>query len=129
MSLRLLVCGGRDFTDGDAVFYVLDRIHRERGIAFLMQGEAAGADAFAKAWARQATPAVDWTGFKAFWRRADGSIDYGAGLARNARMLAEGRPNACVAFQPGPKGKDSGTADMVRKCEAAGVPVWRIGWT
>ncbi len=22
----------------------------------------------------------------------------------------------------------SGTADMIRQCERAGVPVWRVGW-
>jgi len=31
--------------------------------------------------------------------------------------------DAVVAFPGG-----NGTADMVRRAEAAGVPVWRVGW-
>ncbi len=127
MSLRLLVCGGRDFTDGDAVFYVLDRVHRKRGVALVIHGDARGADRLAKAWA--VDRGITERGFRAAWKRPDGSIDHSAGPRRNAQMLAEGMPDACVAFPPGPEGPKSGTAGMVRLCEAAGVRVWRIGWT
>lgn len=44
-----------------------------------------------------------------------------AGPIRNAQMLAEGRPDAVLAFPGG-----RGTADMVRQARAAGVPVWEV---
>lgn len=43
-----------------------------------------------------------------------------AGLARNQRMLEQCSPSAVIAFPGG-----RGTADMVRRAEAAGLPVWR----
>lgn len=54
------------------------------------------------------------TCFRADWEQCGRQ----AGPLRNARMLAEGRPDAVIAF-PGGKG----TADMVRKARAAGLPV------
>ena len=45
----------------------------------------------------------------------------GAGPERNARMLAEGRPDLVVAFPGG-----TGTADMVRRAKAAGVRVVEV---
>lgn len=41
-----------------------------------------------------------------------------AGPIRNQRMLDEGKPDLVVAFPGG-----RGTADMVRRAKAAGVPV------
>lgn len=121
---RLLVCGGRDYADADTVARTLDRVLRERGIAVLIHGAAGGADTLAAEWAK--ARGVPVLAFKVKdWRRPDGSIDKSAGPRRNQRMLDEGKPTACVAFPPGP----SGTYDMIRRCEAAGVPVWRVGWT
>ena len=42
-----------------------------------------------------------------------------AGPIRNQEMIDEGKPDGVVAF-PGGKG----TADMVRRAEAAGLKVW-----
>lgn len=115
---RLLVCGGRDYHDAATVSHTLDRVLRERGIAVLIHGAARGADTLAAEWAKATgVPVMD---FPADWKR-DGKA---AGPLRNQRMLDEGKPSACVAFRGG-----RGTADMVRRCEAAGVPVWRVGWT
>ena len=44
-----------------------------------------------------------------------------AGPLRNARMIAEGKPDLVIAF----KG-NRGTQDCCRKAEAAGIPVRRI---
>jgi hypothetical protein len=41
-----------------------------------------------------------------------------AGPMRNQQMLDEGKPDLVIAFPGG-----SGTADMVRRAKAAGVPV------
>jgi YspA, cpYpsA-related SLOG family len=45
---RLLVCGGRDFTDVGFLFMTLDELHRQHQFADLVQGGARGADALAK---------------------------------------------------------------------------------
>ena len=49
------------------------------------------------------------------------SYDANAGPRRNARMLAEGKPDLVVAFPGG-----RGTADMVSKARAAKVEVMEI---
>lgn len=120
---RLLACGGRDYHDAATVNRTLDRVLAERGIAVLIHGAARGADTLAAEWA--ASRGVPVEVYPARWE-TDGRKR--AGPLRNQRMLDEGKPTACVAFPPGPRGPESGTADMVRRCEAAGVLVWRVGW-
>lgn len=39
MSVRIAVCGGRDFNDRAAVFRVLDHTHTQRSIPEVIQGE------------------------------------------------------------------------------------------
>ena len=106
---RILVCGGRDYSDQKQLFRVLDRLPKP---ALLIAGGANGADELARRWAEaRGVPAVI---YPANWKgegRAAGSI-------RNSRMLEEARPTQVIAF-PG----SSGTADMVRKARAAAVPV------
>lgn len=114
--LRVLVCGGRDYADGDAVFRALDRVRAGRGIAILIHGAAPGADDLAGQWAHER--GVPILPFPANWR----GYGKGAGPIRNRQMLEEGRPDGVVAFPGG-----RGTADMIRQAEAAGVPVWRPG--
>ena len=111
--MRLLVCGGRNFTDTEAAYRILDRIHRERGIGCIIEGDARGADRIAGYWARKNR--VENRKFKADWQR-DGKA---AGPIRNARMLAEGKPDAVLAFPGG-----RGTADMISRAKDAGLTVW-----
>ncbi len=112
-GMRVLVCGGRDFTDRAAVFAALDRLARERGVALLIHGAARGADTLAGDWA--ASRGVFTHAFPADWQR-DGRA---AGPIRNQRMLVEGKPDGVVAFPGG-----IGTADMIRRATAAGIKVW-----
>lgn len=111
-GLRVLACGGRDYADREKVYEVLDEVRAASGISVLIEGEAAGADTLAKTWAlRRGVPVerypADWTKY-----------GRGAGPIRNQRMLDEGRPDLVVAFPGG-----RGTADMVDRAKAAGVPV------
>lgn len=113
--MRVLVCGGRDYSDVSRVYAVLDKLHREAGIDCLMQGGARGADILASVWATknhvlQEVYEADWENQGSF-----------AGPARNKRMLDEGRPDLVIAFPGG-----RGTADMVRKARKAGVEVVEI---
>ena len=120
--MRVLICGGRDLNpslvwhwlEAHATELCADALGRSSNvlITHVIQGGATGADTGAERWARASEVPVSC--FRADWEQ------YGrqAGPLRNTRMLAEGRPDAVIAFQGG-----KGTADMVRKARAAGLPV------
>jgi hypothetical protein len=112
-EFRVLVCGGRDYADWDAAFAALDRADRKRRITVVIHGAYRGADTLADAWGKQRMREVlpfpaDWSAFGPK-----------AGPLRNQRILEAGRPHAVIALPGG-----GGTADMVRRALAAGLPVW-----
>jgi hypothetical protein len=111
--LRLLVCGGRDYTDEVAVFGVLDAVHAKRGIACIIAGAATGADRVAYTWAKSRS--IEIHEFPADWK----THGKAAGPIRNRQMLSEGRPTGVVAFPGG-----RGTADMIRAAKESGLQVW-----
>jgi hypothetical protein len=112
-TYRVLVCGGRDYSDRDAVFGALDLVRDACSPLTVIQGGATGADALAREWcARQ--PNIHMINEPADWR----THGRAAGPIRNQRMLDEHKPNVVIAFAGG-----RGTADMVRRAKAAGVPV------
>lgn len=115
--MRVLVCGGRDYQDSRRVYAVLDKLHAEAGIDCIIEGGARGADALARSWAEHPYGCGHVETYEADWE-SQGTF---AGPARNARMLAEGRPDVVIAFPGG-----RGTADMVRKARRAGVKVVEI---
>lgn len=120
-ATRLLVCGGRDYSDREGLHQTLDAVRKHvqaqrRPVSVLIHGAASGADDLADEWARER--GIRREGYIADW----GLRGRAAGPERNARMLREGRPDLCVAFPGG-----RGTADMVARCEQAGVPVLRVG--
>lgn len=113
--MRVLVCGGRDYRKFGFLTETLDRLNREHAITAIIVGGAPGADAFAEAWGDFWNKEVvvfppDWA--------AQGRA---AGPLRNARMIAEGKPDLVVAFPGG-----AGTADCVRKARAAGIKVVEV---
>lgn len=128
--MRIVVTGGRKFSDEKLVDSALSAVHRKHGIDVLIQGEAPGADSLCKAWARaHGIPtkdmAADWDNIDrpgaVVRRRRDGKLyDAAAGGVRNQQMIDEGKPDAGIAFPGG-----SGTADMVGRLERCGLPVWR----
>lgn len=116
--MRILACGGRDYSDRDFVFLSLDRVHAKRGISCLIHGGARGADTLAGEWARdRGVLAQVFPITPEEWRRL-GRI---AGPMRNDRMLREGKPDGVVVFPGG-----SGTDDMARRSVLKGVPVWDL---
>lgn len=112
--MRLLVCGGRDYTNRAAVQHALSTVHARSRITLVIEGGARGADRLAREWAQMND--VPYNTYPADWNRYGNA----AGPVRNARMLREGQPQGVVAFPGG-----TGTADMVAQAERAGVKVWR----
>jgi len=111
--MRVLVCGGRDFTDSVFVVNTLFRLEEEYGdFTTVIHGGATGADSEAGVFARMrhAKEIV----FRANWKRHGKA----AGPIRNQRMLDEGKPDLVVAFPGG-----RGTANMVQLAKLAGVKV------
>lgn len=110
--MRVIVCGGREYTETDVVWSVLHAFDPDRVI--IVHGDARGADSLADHVARG-------FGFKtdphpADWQRHG----KGAGPIRNQQMLDAGA-DLVVAFPGG-----RGTADMVRRAREAGVPVMEV---
>jgi hypothetical protein len=112
--MRVLVCGGRDYSDKARVFAVLDKLDGEAGIDRIIEGGAKGADTWAAQWGGSRgileTYPADWEAF--------GSM---AGPMRNKAMLDEGKPDLVIAFPGG-----AGTRNMIRQARKAGVEVIEI---
>lgn len=115
MTLRVLVCGGRDFEDRRLLICTLDALHRERGIGVVINGGAPGADTLAKNWALMR--GIDVQTYAANWAEHGRA----AGPKRNQRMIDEGKPDLVVAFAGG-----KGTADMVRRARGAKIEVMEV---
>jgi hypothetical protein len=113
--MRVVVTGGRDFDDAYMVHCALENIRSNSGIAELIHGGARGADSLCAAWA--SVNGVPVQQFRADWNKHG----KGAGPIRNQRMIDEGKPDVAVAFAGG-----RGTADMVRRCKASGIPVIEV---
>lgn len=109
--LRVLVCGGRDYTDGARVNEVLSGLRIEE----MCHGNAKGADRLAAWWA--ASTKTRCRAYPADWSRHGKA----AGPLRNKFMLEDFDPELVVAFPGG-----VGTADMVRRAAAAGVEVLAV---
>lgn len=121
--MRVLCCGGREFDDVSAVGRAL-REFKPVGSQLLECSEhiiihggcPTGADALVDHWCdvygvRKRVYLADW---KQHGRAA--------GPLRNARMIAEGKPDLVVAFPGG-----RGTEDMKKKARAAGIRVIEVG--
>jgi len=115
--MRVLVCGGRDYKDLDAVYGALDEIAQDAfpELINIVNGGATGADTLAAEWAhvRQLTYITVPAPWRTYGKRA--------GMVRNEEMLAEWRPDLVVAFPGG-----RGTENMIDLAERAGVEVRRV---
>jgi len=111
---RVLVCGGRDYTDKDILWDYLDACMSEWCFLVLIHGDARGADRLSDAWAVE--HGIQPAACRANWRR----YPRAAGPIRNNRMLIL-QPQKCIAFPGG-----TGTADMIRQCESRDIEVRRV---
>ena len=112
--MRVIVCGGRDYTDSDAIHERLTQLQAVEPMAVIIHGAAPGADLLAGhiagtlGYRVEAHPA-DWT-----------RHGKAAGPIRNQEMLNAGA-DLVIAFPGG-----RGTKDMINRAERAGVRVERI---
>ena len=129
--MRVVVTGGRKYRDRKRVYQDLDDADQYEPIDVIIEGEADGLDKIAKQWAIDR--GVPYHEFAAAWddidrpgavikRTRNGRLyDAAAGAIRNQKMIDIGEPDVCCAW-PG----RSGTEDMMKRCKAAGLPVWRF---
>lgn len=112
MSLKVLVCGGRAFSDWELLSRAMASVNAEPpGIGLVIEGGATGADRMASQWA--ATRGIHYCRVNALW-------DFhgrAAGPERNKAMLILA-PDVVVALPGG-----SGTADMVKRAQLRGIAV------
>lgn len=114
--VRLLVTGGRDFSDREAVYAALNAANHKRTIKVLIHGGATGADSLADDWARGL--GIELLPFPVLpqdWKL----LGKKAGPLRNQRMLDHGKPDGVIAFPGG-----AGTNDMLLRARLAKLPVW-----
>lgn len=113
--MRVLVCGGRNYSDWALLAGVLDGLHRVTPINCIIHGAARGADALAERWAIEKN--VARYRFPADWQK------YGlaAGPIRNQIMIDRGKPELLVAFPGG-----RGTADMIRRAQTASIRIVQV---
>lgn len=107
--LRVLVCGGRDYSDAGKVEQTLDLLPAP---VTLICGMARGADVLAFSWAKSRGFPIDC--YPADWQ-AHGRA---AGPIRNQQMIDTGKPDLVIAFPGG-----AGTQDMMRRARATGIKV------
>jgi YspA, cpYpsA-related SLOG family len=113
--MRVLVCGGRNFTNTKLIYKTLDDLIKAENVDCIIEGDARGADRIAGYWAKKNR--IDLYLFKADWERYGKS----AGYRRNYQMLIQGLPDVVIAF-PGGKG----TANMVQLAKKEGFKVIEI---
>ena len=111
--MRVLVTGGRQYSDPKFVDFVLNHIHAKKPISLIIHGCANGADTYAERWAAK-TKGCTAYGVPANWK-AHGER---AGPVRNQLMLERGKPDLVVAFEGG-----EGTRSMTILATAASVKV------
>lgn len=109
--MRILICGGRDYRDSDAIRHALEQLDPETDT--IVHGGAPGADGIAHYWAMR-------MGFRVEMHPADWDR-YGrkAGPIRNQAMIDSG-VDLTLAF---PTFGSRGTWDTVRRAKEAGIEV------
>lgn len=114
MKTRIIVCGGRDFTDKKKFSKYLDIILSRYENIEIVSGGAKGADSFSEEYAHE--HGISITIFKANWSK------YGkaAGPIRNKEMLkyALKEKPVIIAFWDG---KSRGTKNMLKQAKLAGA--------
>lgn len=115
--MKVLVCGGRDFTDERMMWDRLDDLlfHSPWTGITIIHGNANGADALAGKYAGVMQYEVEV--YPADWEQHGKA----AGVIRNQVMLDQGKPDLVIAFPGG-----RGTAHMVSIAKKANIEVIEV---
>lgn len=112
--MKVLVCGGRDYTNYAMLANTLNALHARSPITLLIHGDARGADSLAHQWAmKYHIPVLP---MPANWDKHGKA----AGAIRNMEMLMQA-PDLVVAFKGG-----RGTAHMVGISKKKNVKVLEV---
>ena len=111
--MRVLVCGGRNYSDAKFVNWMLDTLHKKKPIDLIIHSCASGADTFAEKWAAQ-TPNCTAYGIPTDWKKHGTQ----AAAIRNRLMLEHGKPTLVLAFETG-----EGSRGLVNTASATGLKV------
>ena len=113
--MRVLVCGGREYSDFEQVDRILDLLREVEPMEVLIQGGATGADALAKAYA-------ECKGIPIITEEAEWHLHgKAAGPILNEAMIKKHKPTILIAF-PGGKG----TENMIRLARRYKIKVIEI---
>jgi len=113
--LKIVVCGGQDFTDYPFLCETLDKYiqtHAQGRKVIIIEGEARGADLLAKKYAKER--GLEWLPYPAAWTK----LGLGAGMIRNREMWRDG--DRGVAFWDG---RSPGTRDSIACARRLRKPV------
>jgi len=113
-TVKVLVCGSRDWPDDQVLWDALSNFHREQPIGLVIHGGAYGADSCAGLWCermdvRQEIHRPDYSRHPGHW----------APKARNIEMLDE-KPDLVIAFQ---RNGSRGTQHTINEARRRGIPV------
>ena len=111
--MRVLIAGGRNFTDKHFLFDYMDRNFGGE-VSTVISGRARGADKLGEKWAEERGIPIDY--YPAQWARYGKS----AGPRRNIEMLEKGLPDVVVVFKGG-----TGSAHMASIARKAGIKTYR----
>ena len=127
--MKLLVCGGRNWSNYKQVKEIIVFIHDRFGpIAYIIEGGALGADQYAAQAGRELGIRVQefparWEEYKEKYPVAQYGMKWkSAGNDRNQQMLDEGKPDLVLAFHAD-IASSKGTWDMIKRANKAGVLV------
>jgi hypothetical protein len=115
--MRIIVTGGRAFTDRALVWMTLSDWDSQHGIDSVVQGMANGADRLARQWACFYRRVV--INYPANWQ----TFGFGAGPKRNEAMARSAAADALISFAGG-----RGTSDMVARAKAHGIRHYAAAW-
>lgn len=130
--MRIVVTGGRNFTDRSIIHGCLDFIHSIKAITVVRHGNANGVDKLCGEWARinnikEEVYIPDWNNINkpdAVIKISNNGNKYNAkaGHDRNELMLNDVPiPDLCVPFPGG-----HGTKDMLNRMLKSGIPIYEV---
>ena len=109
--MKIVVTGGRDFTQENLIHYTLDKLHQKFGFTRLIDGKARGVDTICNEWAVKNN--IDTSRYPAKWDK----FGKAAGHIRNKEMVDK-NPDLVIAFPGG-----TGTKNMSDLAEQRNIPL------